>query len=225
MVKEMLKVLLVDDHVLFRKGIVSLLSSHQDVQVVGEAGDGCEAIEMARDTMPDVILMDVHMPRCDGLEAVRAIKREMPTIKIVMLTVDEQDEVLFEAVKSGAQGYLSKKLDPQYLFDTLETVARGEVALSPAMMVKILAEFQRPAAETARIENVRETLSRREMDVLKKIVQGATNREIADALDITENTVKKHLQSILAKLHLQNRIQAAVYAVREGLLDNSERSK
>jgi DNA-binding NarL/FixJ family response regulator len=218
---EELEVLLVDDHVLFREGVASLFASCQGVKVVGEAGDGYEAIEKARETMPDVILMDVHMPRCSGLEAVRAIKREMPNVKILMLTVDEHDEVLFEAIKSGAQGYLLKKLNRQHLFDMLATAARGEVALSPAMMARILTEFQRPAAEPDQAGEAREELTPRETDVLKLVVRGATNREIADALNITENTVKKHLQSILSKLHLQNRIQAAVYAVREGLLNGS----
>jgi two-component system nitrate/nitrite response regulator NarL len=217
---EPLEVLLVDDHVLFRKGVASLLSSREDVIVVGEAGNGCEALDKARETVPDVILMDVHMPECNGLDAVRAIKREMPRVKIIMLTVDENDEILFEAVKNGAQGYLLKKLDPQQLFDMLEAVARGEVALSPAMMAKVLNEFQKPVTEAGKPGEVREHLTSREMDVLQLVVQGATNKEIANALSITENTVKKHLQSILSKLHLQNRIQAAVYAVQEGLLDN-----
>jgi len=219
----MLEILLVDDHVLFRKGVASLLSSREDVKVVGEAGNGREAIDLARRTVPDVILMDVHMPHCNGLDAVRAIKREMPQVKIIMLTVDENDDCLFEAVKSGAQGYLLKKLDPQQLFDMLEVVARGEVALSPPMMAKILNEFRQPVTETDKGDRVRESLSSREMDVLELVVQGATNKEIADVLNITENTVKKHLQSILSKLHLQNRIQAAVYAVREGLLNNVSR--
>lgn len=215
-----IEILLVDDHILFRKGIASLLSYRADVSVVGEAGDGNEALEKARETVPDVILMDVHMPRCDGLEAVRAIKRELPDIKILMLTADENDEILFEAIKSGAQGYLLKKLDPEDFYDMLDTVIRGEVALSPAMMAKILTEFQRPAAATEVPHSPQEELTPREMDVLEQVVAGATNKQIADTLSITENTVKKHLQSILSKLHLQNRIQAAVFAVREGLLND-----
>ncbi len=218
---ERLEVLLVDDHVLFRKGIASLLSSREDVKVVGEAGNGVAALDKARETVPDVILMDVHMPGCNGLDAVRAIKREMPQVKIIMLTVDENDEVLFEAVKSGAQGYLLKKLDPQHLYDTLKAVSRGEVALSPAMMVKILEEFRHPGTGVAVDSSAGESLTPRERDVLKLVVNGDTNKEIAAALSITENTVKKHLQSILSKLHLQNRIQAAVYAVREGLMNNT----
>lgn len=217
---EAMRVLLVDDHILFRKGVASLLSSRKGISVIGEAGDGCEAIDKARETFPDVILMDVHMPHCDGLQAVRAIKREMPNVKILMVTVDEEDEVLFEAIKSGAQGYVLKKLEPQRLFAMIESAARGEVALVPSMMAKILNEFRKPATDADESVQVRENLTSREMDVLEQVVRGASNKEIAEVLHITENTVKKHLQSILAKLHLQNRIQAAVYAVREGLLNN-----
>jgi two-component system nitrate/nitrite response regulator NarL len=216
-----LKILLVDDHILFRKGMASLLSSRDGMRVVGEAGDGCEAIEKTRETSPDIILMDVHMPRCDGLEAVRVIKSEVPTVKIIMVTVDEQDKVLFEAVKNGAQGYLLKKMHPQQLFDMVMAVARGEVALSQTMMAKILNEFQHPSTGPGRDSPPREELSSRETQVLELVARGATNREIGNTLGITENTVKKHLQSILTKLHLRNRIQAAVYAVQEGLLSDN----
>lgn len=219
-----LEILLVDDHILFRKGIASLLASRDDLEVVGEAGNGLEAIELARERVPDVILMDVHMPGCNGLEAVRVIKREMPQVKIIMLTADEHDEVVFESIKCGAQGYLPKILHPKDLFDMLDAVVRGEVALSPALMAKILAEFQRPATQPDEDGPIREELSVRELDVLEQVVSGATNREIAVRLSISENTVKKHLQSILSKLHLQNRIQAAVYAVRKGLLKDGEAS-
>jgi DNA-binding NarL/FixJ family response regulator len=215
-----IKILLVDDHVLFRKGLFSLLSSHGGIHVVGEASDGCEAIEKARETMPDVILMDVHMPKCDGPKAVREIHNEMPGIKIVMITMDDDDNVLFDSIKSGAQGFILKKLTPQHLYDTIERVAQGEVALSPLIISKILSEYQRPTSKTDASEAAPQALTQREKDVLQRIVDGETNLEIANTLNITENTVKKHLQSILYKLHLSNRIQAAVYAVREGLFDN-----
>lgn len=210
------EVLLVDDHVLVRKGVASLLESHEGITVIGEAGDGCEAIRFVRETTPDVILMDVHMPKCDGLHAVRVIKHEMPDVKIIMLTVDEHDEVLFEAIKSGAQGYLLKKLTPEEIYSTIEATARGEVALSQAMMAKLLAQFQRPP-NSPDVDALREELTSRETEVLSLVANGATNHEIAEALNISENTVKRHLQNILSKLHLQNRVQAAVYAVREGL--------
>lgn len=216
-----LKVLLVDDHLLFRKGLASLLAYRDDFEIVGEASDGLEAIELAQQTEPDIVLMDVHMPNCDGLQAVRAIRPKLPRTAIIMLTADEQDETLFEAIKSGARGYLLKKLDPDNFYAMLTRVAEGDTALSMPMMAKILAEFQRPAAQ-APDEPHREELTAREREVLGQVVTGASNKEIAEVLGITENTVKKHLQSILDKLHMQNRIQAAVYAVQEGLVPGSQ---
>ena len=217
----MLRILLVDDHVLFRKGVAALLASRQDMQVVGEAGDGLEAIALARDTLPDVILMDIGMPKCDGLEATRRIKREMPCAKIVMLTVSDDDQHLFEAIKSGAQGYLLKNLEPYQLYDMLESIWRGEAPLSGAMAAKILEEFTQPDLGSAQESEVRDELTSREIDVLELVAEGKTNKEIASTLVIAENTVKIHLRNILEKLHLQNRIQAAVYAVRQGLLDEA----
>jgi len=216
-----LRILLVDDHILFRKGLASLLSYRDDVEIVGEAGDGREALDRARETRPDVILMDVHMPNWTGLQAVRAIKHEMPLVAVIMLTADEQDETLFEAIKSGARGYLFKKLDPETFYQMLDVVARGDVALPLPIMAKILAEFQRPATPQPEEPAQREELTAREREVLVQVVTGASNKEIANILGITENTVKKHLQSILDKLHMQNRLQVAVYAVKEGLLNES----
>jgi two-component system nitrate/nitrite response regulator NarL len=220
---EPLRILLVDDHVLFRKGVAALLAARQemDVVVVGEAGDGLEAIAQARETVPDVILMDIHMPECDGLEPVRVIKREMPHVHIIMLTVSDDDRDLFAAIKNGAEGYLLKNLEPYQLFEMLEGVRRGEAPISGTVAAKILQEFRQPTQNAAQDPEAREELTPREIEVLKRVVEGATNKEIAEALVITENTVKIHLRNILEKLHLQNRIQAAVYAVREGLVDES----
>lgn len=218
---EPLCILLVDDHVLFRKGLGALLATRQDMEVVGEAGDGFEAIAQARETVPDVILMDIHMPKCDGLETVRTIKREMPHVHIIMLTVSDDDCDLFAAIKNGAEGYLLKNLEPYQLFDMLEGVRRGEAPLSGAVAAKILQEFKQPDQSLAPKPEVRDELTPREIEVLERVVEGATNKEIAEALVVTENTVKIHLHNILEKLHLQNRIQAAVYAVREGLVDDS----
>lgn len=215
----MLRILLVDDHVLFRKGVAVLLSRRQSMQVVGEAGDGLEAIEIARECLPDVILMDIEMPKCDGLEATRRIKREMPHVKIVILTVSDDDQNLFEAIKSGAQGYLLKDLEPYQLYDLLESISRGEAPLSGLVAAKILKEFTRPNQSSAQAPGVIEELTPREIDILELVVEGKTNKEIAYTLNISENTVKIHLRNILEKLHLQNRIQAAVYAVRQGLVD------
>lgn len=215
----MLRILLVDDHVLFRKGVAVLLSRRESIQVVGEAGDGLEAIKAARESLPDVILMDIEMPKCDGLEATRRIKREMPHVKIVILTVSDDDQNLFEAIKSGAQGYLLKDLEPYQLYDLLESISRGEAPLSGAVAAKILKEFSSPAQSSAQAPEVIDELTSREIDILELVVEGKTNKEIAYTLNISENTVKIHLRNILEKLHLQNRIQAAVYAVRQGLVD------
>jgi DNA-binding NarL/FixJ family response regulator len=218
---DMLRILLVDDHVLFRKGVAALLATRQDLQVVGEAGDGLEAIEMARETLPDVILMDINMPRCDGLEAIRQIKREMPHVTIVMLTVSEDDKHLFEAIKGGAQGYLLKNLEPYQLYDLLTSISKGEAPLSGAIAAKIIKEFTRPNPGVANAPEILDELTDREMMILQLVVEGKTNGEIASALVISENTVKIHVRNILEKLHLQNRIQAAVYAVRQGLVDDN----
>ena len=217
----MLRILLVDDHVLFRKGVAALLARREEMQVVGEAGDGLEAISAAREILPDVILMDISMPNCNGLDATRRIKREMPHVKIVILTVSDDDHDLFEAIKSGAQGYLLKDLEPYQLYDLLESISRGEAPLSGAIAAKILKEFTRPNRGTAQEPEVIGELTARETSILQLVSEGKTNKEIASILFISENTVKIHLRNILEKLHLQNRIQAAVYAVRQGLVDES----
>lgn len=215
----MLRILLVDDHVLFRKGVAALLARRPDMEVVGEANDGVEAIDVARELVPDVILMDIHMPKCDGLEATRMIKRELPNVKIVILTVSDDDQNLFVAIKSGAQGYLLKDLEPAKLYDLLESISRGEAPLSGVVAAKILQEFARPNTDSPATPEMIDALTTRETDILQLVVDGKTNKEIAADLFIAENTVKIHLRNILEKLHLQNRIQAAVYAVRQGLVD------
>ena len=158
-VEKVLDVLLVDDHVLFRSGLAALLLTDPGVRIVGEAGDGLEAIELARETIPDLILMDVHMPHCDGLQAVRTIKHEMPRVKIIMLTADAEDAILFESIKSGAEGYLLKILEPKGLMDMMHAVVGGGIALSPAMMAKILDEFNHPPKENGPELAIRETLT------------------------------------------------------------------
>lgn len=208
-------ILLADDHVLFRKGLAQLLNSQPDFQVVGEAGDGLEAREKARELMPDLILMDIDMPRCDGRTATRLIKTDLPYVVIVILTVSDDEQDLFAAIKNGAQGYLLKKIDPVDLFEQLRGLARGEAALSRLMANKILREFARERAAPARQSGG--ALSDREEQVLRLVARGLTNREIAERLVIAENTVKNHLRNILSKLHLENRVQAAAYALKEGM--------
>ena len=216
-----LRILLVDDHILFRKGIASLLKNREDMKVVGEAGDGIEAVNQARQTRPDIILMDINMPLRNGLEATRIIKEEMPQVEIVMLTVSEDDDDLFEAIKSGAKGYLLKKLEPEQLFDMVEGVRHDEAPISGLMAAKILQEFKHPDQSVPDEPEPADELTSREVEVLEQVVAGATNQEIAETLHITHNTVKIHLRNILEKLHVQNRIQAAVQAVRDGLVKES----
>ena len=212
-----MRILLVDDHTLFRQGIQALLDTRPNIVIVGSAADGNEAIALARETLPDVILMDIEMPHCDGLQATRQIKREFPNIKIVILTVMDDDTV-FEAIKCGAEGYVLKSVEAYQLFDMLEGLSLGEAPFSGTIAARILREFTYSTASAHEATPIREELSRREHEVLELIVSGKSNKEIAGALVITENTVKKYLENILSKLHLQNRIQAAVYAVSQGMV-------
>lgn len=211
---ESIRVLLADDHVLFRKGLATMLRDQPDFEVVAEAQDGQEALTKAKELMPDVILMDIYMPQCDGLEATRRIKEILPYVKIVILTVSEEDKNLFDAIKSGAQGYLSKKIDPQVLFEMLRGVVKGEAPISRLTAAKILDEF---AKQVRDVREPEEPLSPREQKVLELLTRGSTNKEIAAALNISVNTVRNHLRNILDKLHLQNRVQAAAFALRKGL--------
>lgn len=215
--QEQIRILVVDDHPLFRKGIIYMLNSHEDMAVVGEASDGNEAFQLAKELMPDLVLMDVQMPGCNGLEATRLIMKEMPYIKIVMLTFSDDNRDLFEAIKSGAQGYLLKSLEPEELANMLRGVFRDEAPISPTTASRILREFGRQARPDGR-PSIRD-LTPREVELLRLVASGASNQEMADELVVTEHTVKNHLRNILRKLHLRNRVQAAVFAVREGLAD------
>lgn len=211
-----MRVLLVDDHALFLEGLHNLLLA-RGIDVVGTAADGVEALEQARALRPDVILMDIQMPRCSGLEATRQIKAELPEVKIVMLTVSADDDDLFAAIKGGASGYLLKNLKADRFFDLLSGVARGEAPIAPELAARILSEFAhpgRPATPTPEPEG----LTERQIEVLALVVEGRSYREIADELFITERTVKYHMKEILQTLHLQNRTQAVAYALKNGLL-------
>jgi two-component system nitrate/nitrite response regulator NarL len=213
------RILLVDDHVLFRKGMARLIDSQPDFEVVAEAEDGYQAVRYARQFRPDLILMDIHMPDCDGQEATRLIINDWPEAQIVMLTVSDDDQDLFTAIRNGALGYLVKKIEPEELFSRLRGVAQGEAAISRVMANRILREFARLGTEGPPPDSTR-SLTPREREVLQLVTRGLTNKEIGAQLHIAENTVKNHLRNILEKLHLQNRAQAAAYAVREGLVDN-----
>lgn len=217
-----MRVLLADDHPLFRDGLATLLRA-RGMDVVGEASNGVEAVEKARALKPDLILMDVNMPQMTGLEATRIVKTERPETKIVILTVSDDDENLFEAIKSGAQGYLLKSLQSQAFFDLLNGVAQGEAPISRGLATKILGEFARHLQQDEAQAANKEDLTDREKEVLRLVAEGATNRDIAGRLNVTENTVKYHLKNILEKLHLRNRAQAVAYAMQTGLLKKSPR--
>lgn len=207
-------ILLVDDHALFREGLASLLNARANFQVVGTAANGDEGVKLARELMPDLVLMDVRMPNSDGIEATRRIKTEMPEARVVMLTMSEDEHDLFQALKNGAQGYLLKNTKPDDLYRFIEGVMEGQAPISGMMATKMLNEFRRPE-DSAPDECGCEKLTSREWDVLQRIASGMTNREIAVTLSISENTVKKHMRNILAKLHLQNRVQAALYVQQQ----------
>jgi DNA-binding NarL/FixJ family response regulator len=212
-----LRILLVDDHDLFRKGIARLIDSQPDFRIVGEARDGREALEMARKLAPDVVLMDIEMPMWNGAEATRRIKAELPDVDVVMLTVSDDDINLFSSIRAGASGYLLKSVKPEELFRRLRGVSVGEAAISSLLAAKILQEFARLDQTPTSPSNV-EGLSPRETEVLVLVAKGMTNREIGENLHIAENTVKNHLRNILEKLQLNNRAQAAAFAVRHGLV-------
>lgn len=214
--KSPIRVLLVDDHVLFRRGIASVFHGQPDYLLVGEAGDGLEAVEKALALAPDVVLMDINMPRCNGLEATLHFNTQVPAVRVLMLTVSEKEADLFSAIRFGARGYLLKDAQPQEVLQAVGRVAAGEAVFSPAMAAKLLEEFKGGADPPAPAAAVPE-VSPRENEVLRLVAGGASNREIAAALSISENTVRTHLKSILEKLHLKNRSQAAAHAARLGL--------
>ncbi len=223
-----IRVLLVDDHSLFRSGIRSLLQRHPDFEIVGEAGDGMEGVKRAAQLRPDVVLLDLHMPGLSGCEAARLIARETPESHVLMLTVSEEAEDLVETLRAGACGYLLKNIEAETLVAAVRTAAHGESVVSPQMMNKLLAGVRStagspgapaPARATAATPRPAELdrLTPREREILSCIARGLSNKEIARTLDVAESTVKIHVQNMLRKLDLTSRVQAAVYAVEHGL--------
>lgn len=212
-----MKILIADDHALFRDSLRSLLEA-RGYEVIGEAKNGREAIELARRLRPTVVLMDLTMPEVDGLAATRAICAEMPEVKVAVLTASDDDAKLFEAIKSGAQGYLLKDLEATSFFALLEGLERGEPALTPALARKVLAELARPASAHKEVEDP-DALTEREREVLELMVSGVTsNRKLAKQLGVSENTVKFHVRNILDKLHVHNRAQVVGFALRTGIV-------
>jgi len=212
------RVLIADDHAIVRKGIRALLSEAGGFEVVGEAGSGQEAVRLAQESSPDVILMDLLMPGMDGIEATRQITSRQPKTRILVLTSFAADNKVFPAIKAGALGYLLKDSSPEELVRAIRQVHRGEPSLHPTIARKLLQEIARPAE----LQPAPEALTDREMTVLRLIAQGLTNQDIAGQIAVSEPTVRTHVSRILGKLHLASRTQAALYAVREGLTDPDE---
>ena len=213
-----IQVLIVDDHTIVRKGTRALLAEVEDIQVVGEAADGREAVDQADTLRPDVILMDLVMPVMDGIEATRQITGNQPETRILALTSFAADDKVFPAIKAGALGYLLKHADPEELVDAIRKVYHGEPSLHPSIARKVLQEMRRPTMKTP----TPDPLTEREIEVLHLVAKGLSNQEIAGQLSIAEVTVRTHVSNILSKLHLANRVQAALYALREGFAELDE---
>jgi DNA-binding NarL/FixJ family response regulator len=215
-----IRVLLVDDQALFREGLETLLSVHKDIQVVGQASDGQEAVELAAQVHPDVILMDVRMPLLDGVRATRRLQQTLSQSRVIVLTTFDDDEYVFDALRAGAVGYLLKDVASAQLVEAIRATARGESILEPSVAAKVIAEFTRVSSmvASAQMEQLVEPLSERELEILGLIARGASNKEIADQLFIAEGTVKNHVTHILGKLGVRDRTQAALKARELGLL-------
>jgi DNA-binding NarL/FixJ family response regulator len=217
---EPIRVIVVDDHALFRRGLQMVLGSESDIEVVGEASDGAEAVKVAAEMTPDIVLMDVRMPKRGGIDATAAIKAAVPTTKIIMLTISDEEADLYDAIKAGAMGYLLKEISIEEVASAVRAVYNGQSLISPSMASKLLTEFATMVRkDDARQQVPTPRLTDREMEVLKLVAKGMNNRDIAKRLFISENTVKNHIRNILEKLQLHSRMEAVVYAVREKLLE------
>lgn len=218
MFDERIKVIIVDDHPLVREGLRKVLELERDIEVIDEAGDGQGAINVTRKNQPDVILMDINMPGTNGIEATRVIKREFSNIGIIALTIHEEEEYVLELVRSGVSGYVLKDIAPAKLIETIKTVAKGNSVIDPSITNKIFGEINR-LSRSKRMKEEWETLTDREMDVLKMISQGCSNKEIAKGLTISEKTVKNHITNIFRKLQVDDRTQAVLFAIKHRLVE------
>lgn len=214
-----IRVLIIDDHTLFRSGIKLLLERQEGFEVVGEVGDGLDGAKRAKTLKPDVVLLDLHMPGTSGLAAIPLLLEEAPQAQIVMLTVSEDAEDLLDAMRAGACGYLLKNIDTDFLLDSIRRAANGESVMSPQMAVRVADAIRKPQYNNLNATSDSVELSPREREVIIKLARGGSNKDIARALNMAESTVKIHVQSILRKLNLSSRVQAAVYAVEHGLVD------
>jgi len=222
---EPIRTMIVDDHALFRRGLEMVLVEEPDIELVGQASDGAEAVTRAGEALPDVVLMDIRMPKTSGIEAARAMKEAAPSARIVMLTISDEEEDLFEAIRAGASGYLLKDIPLDEVADAVRSVYGGQSLINPSMAGKLLTEFAtlgRRDQEEERPQQVpAPKLTDREMEVLKLVARGMNNRDIAKELFISENTVKNHVRNILEKLQIHSRMEAVMIAVREKLIEFS----
>ena len=220
---EVIRVLIADDQALFRRGLYVVLGTEDGIEVVGEAENGEEAVSKSEELAPDVVLMDVRMPKVNGIDAARTIRGIAPTTKILMLTVSDEEDDLYEAIKAGANGYLLKEISVEEVAEAIRAVVQGQSLISPSMASKLLSEFNTLVKKAEEKQQFpAPALTSRELEVLRLVAKGMSNREIADQLYISENTVKNHVRNILEKLHLHSRMQAVMYAVREQLIDPDE---
>jgi two-component system nitrate/nitrite response regulator NarL len=214
-----IRILIVDDHTLFRSGIKLVLQRHEGFKVVGEAGDGLEGVKRAIQLKPDVVLLDLHMSGTGGLEALRLLKEDIPETQVVMLTVSEDAEDLLETLRAGARGYLLKNIDTEFLLESIQRAARGESVMSPQIAHKLADSLRAIPKVNVAVAGVNPgKLSPREREIIVMLAHGASNKEIARVLNLSESTIKIHVQGILRKLNLAKRVQAAVYAVEHGLI-------
>jgi two-component system NarL family response regulator len=216
---EPVRVVIVDDQELFRRGLTMLIDAEDDIDVVGQAADGVAATELAASAVPDVILMDIRMPKRSGIDACLAIKAVVPSANIIMLTVSDEESDLYDAIKNGASGYLLKDSSTDEVAQAIRLVAEGQSLITPSMATKLLDEFKQMSRQGTRQQINAPRLTDRELEVLRLVARGHNNREIAKELFISENTVKNHVRNILEKLQLHSRMEAVMYAVREKLLD------